>query len=50
MCVGSDNLALTMSGLANSSAEISSSLNFTSVRFAQLREAWTEEPQVRPQI
>ena len=47
LCVGSDNLALSMSGLANSSAEISSSLNFTSVRFAQLREAWTEEPQVR---
>ena len=47
LCVGSDNLALPMSGLANSSAEIAASLNFTSVRFAQLREAWTEEPQVR---
>ena len=47
LCVGSDNMALPMSGLANSSAEISNSLNFSQVRYCQLREAWTEEPQVR---
>ena len=35
-----------MSGLANSSAEISASLAFSSVRAAQVREAWTEEPQL----
>ena len=47
LCVGSDNMALPMSGLANSSAEISNSLNFSQVRHCQLKEAWTEEPQVR---
>ena len=46
MCVGSDNMAFPMSGLANSSAEISSSLGFTQVRYTQVREAWTEEPQL----
>ena len=47
LCVGSDNMGLPMSGIANSSAEISNSLQFREVRYTQLREAWTEEPQVR---
>ena len=56
MCLGSDNLALPMAGLQDAAAQIHQSLQYTQVlpdtihelqvRYAEVREAWAEEPQL----
>ena len=46
MCVGSDDMAFPMSSVNNSMGEINSSLTITNIRFAEVKTAWTEEPQL----